>query len=143
MQSKLKEALYGPVEALLQATNDETWPSIRKLFKRETETVVAECSAALSGFDMKEQSKMDFSSKLENYAIDLVEKVAKEEAGRVLYLMKERYLLIFVTRFIIRGGNFDLFTYEWVKLGCVFITIVSKYKIDKIIIILILSKSHQ
>ncbi|KAJ0519970.1 putative P-loop containing nucleoside triphosphate hydrolase [Helianthus annuus] len=94
-ESKLKEALYGPVEALLQATNDETWPSIRKLFKRETETVVAECSAALSGFDMKEQSKKDFSSKLENYAIDLVEKVAKEEAGRVLYLMKERFTSIF------------------------------------------------
>lgn len=79
------------MEALLQATNDETWPAIRKLFKCETETAVSECSAALSGFEMKDDSKKDFLSKLENYARDIVEKKAKEEAGRVLSLMKERY----------------------------------------------------
>lgn len=91
VQSKLKEALYGPVEALLQATNDDTWPAIRKLYKRETQTAVTECSAALSGYEMKEDSKKEFLSKLENHGRDIVEKKAKEEAGRVLSLMKERY----------------------------------------------------
>lgn len=91
---KLKEALYGPVEALLQATNNDTWPAISKLFKRETKTAVLECSAALSGFEMKEESKKDFLSELESHARALVEKKAKEEAGRVLYIMKERYFRI-------------------------------------------------
>ncbi|KAK1437364.1 hypothetical protein QVD17_03155 [Tagetes erecta] len=94
-ESKLQDALYGPVEALLQATNDETWPAIRKLFKCETDTAVSECSAALSGFDMNEDSKKDFLTKLEKYARDIVEKKAKEEAGRVLSLMKERFTSIF------------------------------------------------
>ncbi|CAH1447205.1 unnamed protein product [Lactuca virosa] len=94
-ESKLKEALYGPVEALLQATNDDTWPAIRKLYKRETQTAVTECSAALCGYEMKEDSKKEFLSKLENHARDIVEKKAKEEAGRVLSLMKERFVSIF------------------------------------------------
>ncbi|KVH94233.1 Root hair defective 3 GTP-binding, partial [Cynara cardunculus var. scolymus] len=70
-ESKLKESLNGPVEALLQAANDDTWPAIRKLFKRETEAAVAECSAALSGFEMNEDSKKDFLSKLRNHARDI------------------------------------------------------------------------
>nr|GEW29119.1 protein root hair defective 3-like [Tanacetum cinerariifolium] len=37
----------------------------------------------------------DFLSKLENHARDVVEKKAKEEAGRVVYLMKERFTSIF------------------------------------------------
>ncbi|KAI3678728.1 hypothetical protein L6452_38031 [Arctium lappa] len=94
-ESKLKESLNGPVEALLQAANDETWPAIRKLFKRETEAAVSECSAALSGFEMSEDSKKDFLSKLRNHARDIVENKAKEEAGRVLSLMKDRFTTIF------------------------------------------------
>ncbi|GKD99863.1 root hair defective 3-like protein, partial [Tanacetum coccineum] len=94
-ESKLNEALHGPVEALLQATNEDTWPAIRKLFKRETQITVSECSTALSGFELKEDATKDFLSKLENYARDVVEKKAKEEAGRVVYLMKERFTSIF------------------------------------------------
>ncbi|GKD04035.1 root hair defective 3-like protein, partial [Tanacetum coccineum] len=49
----------------------------------------------LSGFELKEDATKDFLSKLENYARDVVEKKAKEEAGRVVYLMKERFTSIF------------------------------------------------
>ncbi|KAJ9565100.1 hypothetical protein OSB04_001066 [Centaurea solstitialis] len=94
-ESQLKELLNGPVEALLQAANDETWPAIRKLFKRETDAAVSECSSALSGFEMSEDSKKDFLSKLRSQARDIVENKAKEEAGRVLSLMKERFTTIF------------------------------------------------
>lgn len=79
------------MEALLQASKDDTWAAIKKLYQRETQTAVTECSTALSGFEMKEDSKKELLKELENYARDLVEKKAKEEAGRVLYLMKERY----------------------------------------------------
>nr|XP_043638336.1 protein ROOT HAIR DEFECTIVE 3-like [Erigeron canadensis] len=94
-ESKLSEALNGPVETLLQATNDDTWPAIRKLYQRETQTAVSACSAALSGFEMKEESKNEILLQLETYARNVVEKKAKEEAGRVLYLMKERFTNIF------------------------------------------------
>ncbi|KAK8629194.1 hypothetical protein V6N13_078046 [Hibiscus sabdariffa] len=36
-EAKLNEALSGPVEALLDGANDDTWPSIKKLLQRETE----------------------------------------------------------------------------------------------------------
>nr|GEV40445.1 protein root hair defective 3-like [Tanacetum cinerariifolium] len=37
-KSKLKEALFGPVEARLEEASDDTWPAIRKLLSRENET---------------------------------------------------------------------------------------------------------
>ncbi|KAL8256699.1 hypothetical protein R6Q59_028740 [Mikania micrantha] len=94
-ESKLKEALYGPVESLLEGANDDTWPAIRKLFSRVTETTVSEFSFALSGFELDEQEKEDMVSKLENFARGLVEGKTREEAAKVLYHMKERFTSIF------------------------------------------------
>ncbi|KAI3671636.1 hypothetical protein L1987_87376 [Smallanthus sonchifolius] len=89
-ESKLKEALHGPVEALLEGANDDTWPAIRKLFFRETETAVSDFSFALSGFEMDKEEKEDMISKLKNFARGLVEGKTREEAAKVLYHMKER-----------------------------------------------------
>lgn len=86
----MKEALSGPVEALLDGANSETWPAIRKLFRHETESAVSGLSSALSGFDMDEQSKGKTLSSLEAYARGVVEAKTKEEAGRVLTCMKGR-----------------------------------------------------
>ncbi|XP_010542421.1 PREDICTED: protein ROOT HAIR DEFECTIVE 3 isoform X2 [Tarenaya hassleriana] len=94
-ESKLNEALSGPVEALLDGAHDETWPSIRMLLRRETELAVFGLSDALSGFDMDEESKSRMLSALENYACGIVEAKAKEEAGRVLMRMKDRFATIF------------------------------------------------
>lgn len=90
MQGKLKEALSAPVEALLDGASSETWPAIRKLLKRETESAVSGLSNALSGFDMYEESKNKMLESLKDYARGVVEAKAKEEAGRVLMRMKER-----------------------------------------------------
>ena len=90
MQTKLNEALSGPVEALLDGANDDTWPAIRKLLWRETETALSGFSSALSGFEMDEESKEKTLSKLRDYARGVVESKAKEEAGRVLIRMKDR-----------------------------------------------------
>ncbi|KAL8217358.1 hypothetical protein R6Q57_020731 [Mikania cordata] len=95
LQSKLKEALYGPVESLLEGANDDTWPAIRKLFSRVTETTVSEFSFALSGFELDEQEKEDMVSKLENFGRGLVEGKTREEAAKVLFHMKERFTSIF------------------------------------------------
>ncbi|KAI3761637.1 hypothetical protein L1987_52058 [Smallanthus sonchifolius] len=94
-ESKLKEALHGPVEALLEGANDDTWPAIRKLFFRETETAVSDFSFALSGFEMDKEEKEDMISKLKNFARGLVEGKTREEAAKVLYHMKERFTSIF------------------------------------------------
>ncbi|KAK4269251.1 hypothetical protein QN277_022436 [Acacia crassicarpa] len=94
-QEKLKEALAGPVEALLDEANSDTWPAIRKLLWRETESAVSGFSAAISGYDMDEQTRQNMSTSLEDYARGVVEAKAKEEAGRVLIRMKDRFTTLF------------------------------------------------
>ncbi|KAL2337962.1 hypothetical protein Fmac_012408 [Flemingia macrophylla] len=94
-EEKLKAALSGPVEALLDGANSETWPSIRSLLKRETESAVSGFSAALYGFDMDEETRKKMILSLEDFARGLVERKAREEAGRVLIRMKDRFTMLF------------------------------------------------
>ncbi|CAA3011586.1 ROOT HAIR DEFECTIVE 3-like [Olea europaea subsp. europaea] len=91
--SKLNTALLEPVEALLDGDSDNTWPAIRKLLHRETETAIAEFASALSGFEMYEESMEKMILRLKDHARGLIEAKAKEEAGRVLIRMKDRCLL--------------------------------------------------
>lgn len=83
--------MAGPVEALLDGAGDDTWPAIRKLLQRETDTAVSGFAAALSGFEMDEESRDNMVLRLKDYARGVVEAKAKEEAGRVLSRMKDRY----------------------------------------------------
>ncbi|XP_075100721.1 protein ROOT HAIR DEFECTIVE 3 homolog 1-like isoform X5 [Nicotiana tabacum] len=94
-ETKLNEALAGPVEALLDGAGDDTWPAIRKLLQRETETGVLGFSTALSDFEMDEQARDNMVSRLKDYAQGVVEAKAKEEAGRVLIRMKDRFSTLF------------------------------------------------
>ncbi|MCD7461907.1 Cell wall protein rhd3 [Datura stramonium] len=66
-ETKLNKALAGPVEALLHGAGDDTWPAIRKLVQRETETTVSGFSAALSGFEMDKQASDNMVSRLNDY----------------------------------------------------------------------------
>ena len=84
LQAKLKDALSGSVEALLDSANSDTWPKIRILLKHETQTAVSRFSDALSGFDMDDQARQKIISSLVDYARGVAEEKAKEEAGRVL-----------------------------------------------------------
>lgn len=90
MQAKLNEALAGPVEALLDGANDETWPSIRKLLRRETQSAVSGFANDLSSFDLDEVTRDKMLARLEDYARGVVEGKAKEEAGKILIRMKDR-----------------------------------------------------
>ncbi|KAK1362827.1 Protein ROOT HAIR DEFECTIVE 3-like [Heracleum sosnowskyi] len=94
-EKKLSEALSAPVEALLDGASEDTWPSIRKLLQRESEAAVSGFSTALSGFEMDEQDKEKMLSSLEDHARGIVEGKAKEEAGRVLIRMKDRFTTLF------------------------------------------------
>uniref|UniRef100_A0A7C8YEU2 Protein ROOT HAIR DEFECTIVE 3 homolog n=1 Tax=Opuntia streptacantha TaxID=393608 RepID=A0A7C8YEU2_OPUST len=94
-EAKLNEALSGPVEALLDSASDETWPSIRKLLRRESQSAVSGLASDLSGFDLDEQTKDKMLAKLEDYARSVVEAKARDEAGRILIRMKDRFTTLF------------------------------------------------
>ncbi|XP_047334056.1 protein ROOT HAIR DEFECTIVE 3 homolog 1-like isoform X2 [Impatiens glandulifera] len=94
-ETKLNESLSGPVEALLDGANDETWSSIRKLLRRETELAVSSFELAISGFDMDEETRSKMLLSLKDYARSVVESKSKEESGRVLIRMKDRFSTIF------------------------------------------------
>ncbi|XP_014516476.1 protein ROOT HAIR DEFECTIVE 3 homolog 1 isoform X1 [Vigna radiata var. radiata] len=94
-EEKLKQALCGPVEALLDGANSDTWSSIRNLLRRETLSAVSGFSTALIGFDMDEETRQKMLKSLEDYARGLVEGKAKEEVGRVLIRMKDRFTMLF------------------------------------------------
>ncbi|MBA0594961.1 hypothetical protein Gorai_011843, partial [Gossypium raimondii] len=85
----------GPVEALLDGANNETWPSIKKLLQRETVSAVSGLSSALSGFEMDAKDKEKMLTSLQDYARGVVEAKAREEAGRVLIRMKDRFSTLF------------------------------------------------
>ncbi|KAE9585916.1 putative P-loop containing nucleoside triphosphate hydrolase [Lupinus albus] len=94
-EEKLKVALSGSVEALLDEANGDTWPSIRNLLSRETKSAVCGFSAELTRFDMDEQTRKNLTVSLEDYARGVIEAKAREEAGRVLIRMKDRFTTVF------------------------------------------------
>ncbi|XP_047332088.1 protein ROOT HAIR DEFECTIVE 3 homolog 1-like [Impatiens glandulifera] len=94
-ESKLNEGLSGPVEALLDGASSDTWPAIKKILRIETESSTSMFSKELSVFEMDGESKGKMLTNLENYARGVVESKAKEESGRVLFRMKERFSTIF------------------------------------------------
>ncbi|CAH9056041.1 unnamed protein product [Cuscuta epithymum] len=94
-EAKLNGALSGPVEALLDGARDDTWPMIRELLRRETEAAVSGFSAELSSFELDVETKGNMLSKLRDHARGIVETKTKEEAGRVLIRMKDRFTTLF------------------------------------------------
>ncbi|XP_042048217.1 protein ROOT HAIR DEFECTIVE 3-like, partial [Salvia splendens] len=94
-ETKLDEALSAPVEALLDGASNDTWLAIRKLLQREKEKAVSGFSGSLTGFEMDNATKDKMVSKLETHARGIVEAKAKEEAGRVLIRMKDRFTTLF------------------------------------------------
>ncbi|OAY75918.1 Protein ROOT HAIR DEFECTIVE 2, partial [Ananas comosus] len=89
-ESKLTEALAGPVESLLEAAGDDTWASIRNLYRRETEKAVSDFTSSLSGFELEQATHDTMIQNLEEFARGVIEKKARDEAGKVLIHMKDR-----------------------------------------------------
>lgn len=78
------------MESLLEFGGKDTWPSIRELLRRETETAISGFSTAVAGFELDEETFNKMMQNLKEYARIVVEKKAREEAGKVLILMKDR-----------------------------------------------------
>ncbi|PNX90065.1 protein root hair defective 3, partial [Trifolium pratense] len=92
---QLDKALPKPVESLFETGGKETWPSIRKLLKRETEAVVSKFSDCVAGFFLEEKTVEKMKQSLRDYARKLVENKAREEVGKVMYRMKDRFTIAF------------------------------------------------
>lgn len=90
LQKQLNVALLEPVEALIDAAGDDTWPAIKNLLQRETVPAISGLSSSLSGFDLDQKTLDKILASLSDYARNVVEMKAKEEAGRVLIRMKDR-----------------------------------------------------
>ncbi|KAF9594315.1 hypothetical protein IFM89_030444, partial [Coptis chinensis] len=81
---QLSEALIEPVESLLDVFGRDTWASIRRLLRCETESALPKFSTSLSGFELDQATYNGMVLDLRQFARSLVEKKAKEEAGKVL-----------------------------------------------------------
>ena len=89
-QKQLTKALAEPVESILEAGGKDTWFSIRKLLKRETEAAISEFLSAINGFELDQESVDRMEQNLRDYARKVVENKAREEAGMILILIKDR-----------------------------------------------------
>ncbi|KAJ3697494.1 hypothetical protein LUZ61_001199 [Rhynchospora tenuis] len=94
-EEKLKQALSEPVESILEAGTDNTWPSIRNLYRIETERAVSSFSNDLSGFELDDSTRDSMIASLREVSRDIVYKKAKDEASKVLIHMKERFATVF------------------------------------------------
>lgn len=94
-EKNLTEALSGPVESLFEVGDEDTWASIRRLLKRETEADVLKFSTAIAGFEMDQATVDTMVQNLRSYARNVVVKKAREEAGKVLIRMKDRFSTVF------------------------------------------------
>lgn len=90
LQNELAKALSQPVESLFEEGGKDTWLSIRKLLKRETEAAISEFVAAISGYELDQESIDRMQQNLRDYARKVVENKAREEAGKILIRMKDR-----------------------------------------------------
>ncbi|XP_073109718.1 protein ROOT HAIR DEFECTIVE 3 isoform X2 [Elaeis guineensis] len=94
-QKQVTEALAEPIESLFDAPEQDSWPLIRKLYKCETVNALSRFANSLSGFELDQATCDKMMAELKDYAKSLVEKKAREEAGKVLIHMKDRFSSIF------------------------------------------------
>ncbi|ONI11568.1 hypothetical protein PRUPE_4G113800 [Prunus persica] len=94
-EKQLSASLTGPVEALLETGGKDTWTSMRKLLNHDTEVAVLEFSAAVAGFELDKDTSTKMTQNLRDYARNVVEKKAREEAGNIMIHMKDRFSTVF------------------------------------------------
>ncbi|PQQ13311.1 protein ROOT HAIR DEFECTIVE 3 homolog 2 [Prunus yedoensis var. nudiflora] len=94
-EKQLSASLTGAVEALLETGGKDTWTSTRKLLNHETEVAVSEFSATVAGFELDKDTSTKMMQNLRDYARNVVEKKAREEAANIMIHMKDRFSTVF------------------------------------------------
>ncbi|XP_008225781.1 PREDICTED: protein ROOT HAIR DEFECTIVE 3 homolog 2-like [Prunus mume] len=94
-EEQLSASLTGPVEALLETGGKDTWASIRKLLNLETEFTISKFSAAVADFELDKETIAKLLQHLRDYSRNVVEKIAREEATKIMIHMKDRFFTVF------------------------------------------------
>ncbi|KAI3455853.1 hypothetical protein Pfo_012516 [Paulownia fortunei] len=94
-EKRLSASLIEPVESLFDAGGIDTWASIRSLLKRESDVAASAFSSAIAGFELDQATVNKMVHNLKEYARKLVERKSREEAGKVLIRMKDRFATVF------------------------------------------------
>ncbi|KAJ0018662.1 hypothetical protein Pint_11636 [Pistacia integerrima] len=94
-EEKLSAALTEPMKYLFEVGCEDTWASVRRLLERETKAAAFGLSNAIAGFELDKASSDAMVQNLRSYARTVVEKKAREEVGKVLIHMKDRFLIVF------------------------------------------------
>ncbi|KAI3975161.1 hypothetical protein MKX01_004130 [Papaver californicum] len=94
-ENQLTKALAEPIEYLFESAGGDTWALIRKLVQRETDTALSRFTTALNGFELDQETYDKMVQNLRDFANTVVEKKAREEAGKVLIHMKDRFSTLF------------------------------------------------
>ncbi|KAK4491519.1 hypothetical protein RD792_002270 [Penstemon davidsonii] len=94
-EKRLYAALNEPLESLFESCGTDSWATIRRLLKRESDVAVSAFLYAIAGFELDQDTADKMVHNLKEYAIKLVERKAREEAGKVLIRMKDRFANVF------------------------------------------------
>lgn len=94
-EAQLTKALAEAVASFLESASPDTWPSIRKNLKNETERAVLNFKSAIAGFEIDDETSNEMVESLKYYGRSDVEKKATDEAGKVLIHMKDRFSIVF------------------------------------------------
>ncbi|KAL0442358.1 UNVERIFIED_CONTAM: protein ROOT HAIR defective [Sesamum latifolium] len=95
LQKRLSGALSEPLESLFEAGGPDTWVSVRSLLKRESDAAASDFFSAVAGFELDQETVDKMLHDLNEYARKLVERKSREEAGKVLIRMKDRFSTVF------------------------------------------------
>ncbi|WOK98505.1 hypothetical protein Cni_G07217 [Canna indica] len=94
-EKQITEALEEPVESLLDSSTQDTWGSIRKLYKHETENALSGYSSSLSDFELDSPTFHKMVADLKDYARGVVVRKVREEGSKILIHMKDRFSTVF------------------------------------------------
>ncbi|KAK6150198.1 hypothetical protein DH2020_017723 [Rehmannia glutinosa] len=94
-ERRLSAALIEPLESLFEAGGTNTWASIRSLLKRESNVAASAFSSAIAGYELDQATVDNMVRNLKEYARKLVWRKSREEAGKVLIRMKDRFANVF------------------------------------------------
>ncbi|KAF9671711.1 hypothetical protein SADUNF_Sadunf12G0075900 [Salix dunnii] len=96
-EKQITRAIANTIEYLLEASERNTWASVRDVFEFNTEKAISEFSDAAASFDLRSSEINTKNQHLREYARNLLEMKAREEAdaGRVLKRMMDRSKQVF------------------------------------------------
>ncbi|KAL3520395.1 hypothetical protein ACH5RR_018544 [Cinchona calisaya] len=94
-EKQLNAKISEPVESLFDSGGKDTWALIRRLLKRETDVAISGFSTAAGGLHLDEEEFGKMVQNLKDYSRSVIVKKAREQAGKVVIHMKEKFIMVF------------------------------------------------